>query len=106
MSDTPSKESIKTGRMFSSRVMKMSLLVILLLAFLYIFSVITISILTVTALNSTKEGAEELVESVAALMKIDVAGSIGAIMSLVTVRYTLRETTSNLKGTSDTASKC
>lgn len=101
MNDTPSKESIKTGRMFSSRVMKMSLLVILLLAFLYIFSVVTISILTVTALNSTKEGAEELVESVAALMKIDVAGAIGAIMSLVTVRYTLRETSANLKGTSN-----
>ena len=106
MSDTPSKESTeKTGRMFSSRVMKMSLLVIFLLAFLYIFSVVTISILTMMALKSTKEGAEELVEAVAALMKIDVAGSIGAIMSLVTVRYTLRETTSNLKGTSDTNCK-
>lgn len=105
MSDTPSKESTKTGRMFSSRVMKMSLLVIFLLAFLYIFSVVTISLLTMMALKSTKEGAEELVEAVAALMKIDVAGSIGAIMSLVTVRYTLRETTSNLKGTSDTNCK-
>ena len=108
MSDTSSNEltnKTSTGKargIFSSRVMKMSLFVILLLALLYIFSVVTISILTVMAINSDNEKAAELVKEVASLLKIDVAGAIGAIMSLVTVRYTLRETSANLKGTSTT----
>ena len=108
MSDTSSNEltnKTPTGKargIFSSRVMKMSLFVILLLALLYIFSVITISALTVMAINSESESAAELVKEVASLLKIDVAGAIGAIMSLVTVRYTLRETSANLKGTSTT----
>lgn len=108
MSDTSSSEltnntsTSKMGRVFSSRVMKMSLFVIVLLALLYIFSVVTISTLTVMAINSKNENAAELVKEVASLMKIDVAGAIGAIMSLVTVRYTLRETSANLKGTSTT----
>lgn len=107
MSGTSSNESndkltSKAGRVFSSRVMKMSLFVILLLALLYVFSVVTISILTVMAINSDNEKAAELVKEVASLMKIDVAGAIGAIMSLVTVRYTLRETSANLKGASTT----
>lgn len=99
MKDTESleKSEVKTGKIFSSRVMKMSFGVILILTALYVFSTLTISFITLKAMDTKDPEVLAQIKDIASYLRIDVAGAIGAIMSLVTVRYTLRETTSNLK---------
>ena len=107
MNDIESQEKCepKNGRIFSSRVMKMSFGVIMILTALYIFSTLTISFITLKAMDTKNPEVLAQIKDIASYLRIDVAGSIGAIMSLVTVRYTLRETTYNLKSSTDTTSK-
>ena len=83
----------------SSRILKVTLIVVA--ALIAIWGISTGMIFYLTCL-ATKTDINErqlaLIQSVVKLMKVDIVGAITTVVSFCIARYGLRETTANLKG--------
>lgn len=89
---------LPSSRMTSSRVIKFSFIVIMILCFLYLLSMVAIFILSQQALHEgITEYQAELIAKIADYLHIDVATQIASIASLCVARYGLREFSSNWK---------
>lgn len=87
------------GKISSSRILKVTLIVVG--ALIAIWGISTGMIFYLTCL-AAKPGASEsqiaLVQSVVESLKVDIIGAITTVVSFCIARYGLRETTANLKG--------
>lgn len=83
----------------SSRILKVTLIVVA--ALIVIWGISTGMIFYLTCL-ATKTDINErqlaLIQSVVELLKVDIVGAITTVVSFCIARYGLRETTANLKG--------
>ena len=83
----------------SSRILKVTLIIVA--ALITIWGISTGMIFYLTCL-ATKTDINErqlaLIQSVVELLKVDIVGAITTIVSFCIARYGLRETTANLKG--------
>lgn len=83
----------------SSRILKVTLIVVA--ALIAIWGISTGMIFYLTCL-ATKTDINErqlaLIQSVVELLKVDIVGAITTVVSFCIARYGLRETTANLKG--------
>lgn len=83
----------------SSRILKVTLIIVA--ALIAIWGISTGMIFYLTCL-ATKTDINErqlaLIQSVVELLKVDIVGAITTIVSFCIARYGLRETTANLKG--------
>ena len=87
------------GKIGSSRILKVTLIVVA--ALIAIWGISTGMIFYLTCL-AAKTGVNEeqlaLIQSVTELLKVDIVGAITTVVSFCIARYGLRETTANLKG--------
>lgn len=87
------------GRIGSSRILKVTLIVVAALIAIWGISTGMIFYLTcLAAKTSVNEGQLALIQSVTELLKVDIVGAITTVVSFCIARYGLRETTANLKG--------
>ena len=87
------------GKIRSSRILKITLIVVAVLVVIWGISTGMIFYLTcLAAKNNVTEGQLALIQSVAELLKVDIVGAITTVVSFCIARYGLRETTANLKG--------
>lgn len=87
------------GKIGSSRILKVTLIVVAALIAIWGISTGMIFYLTcLAAKTGVNEGQLALIQSVAELLKVDIVGAITTVVSFCIARYGLRETTANLKG--------
>ena len=87
------------GRIRSSRILKITLIVVAVLVVIWGISTGMIFYLTCLATKTdVNENQVALIQSVAELLKVDIVGAITTVVSFCIARYGLRETTANLKG--------
>lgn len=87
------------GRIGSSRILKVTLIVVAALIAIWGISTGMIFYLTcLAAKTGVNEGQLALIQSVTELLKVDIVGAITTVVSFCIARYGLRETTANLKG--------
>ncbi len=87
------------GRIGSSRILKVTLIVVAALIAIWGISTGMIFYLTcLAAKTDVNEGQLALIQSVTGLLKVDIVGAITTVVSFCIARYGLRETTANLKG--------
>ena len=87
------------GKIGSSRILKVTLIVVAALIALWGISTGMIFYLTcLAAKTDVNEGQLALIQSVTGLLKVDIVGAITTVVSFCIARYGLRETTANLKG--------
>lgn len=87
------------GKIRSSRILKVTLIVVAALIAIWGVSTGMIFYLTcLAAKTDVNEGQLALIQSVAELLKVDIIGAITTVVSFCIARYGLRETTANLKG--------
>ena len=87
------------GKIGSSRILKVTLIVVAALIAIWGISTGMIFYLTcLAAKTDVNEGQLALIQSVAGLLKVDIVGAITTVVSFCIARYGLRETTANLKG--------
>ena len=87
------------GKIGSSRILKVTLIVVAVL--IAIWGISTGMIFYLTCLAARTDVNEEqlaLIQSVTGLLKVDIVGAITTVVSFCIARYGLRETTANLKG--------
>lgn len=87
------------GKIGSSRILKVTLIVVV--ALIAIWGISTGMIFYLTCLAAKTDVNEEqlaLIQSVTGLLKVDIVGAITTVVSFCIARYGLRETTANLKG--------
>ena len=87
------------GKIGSSRILKVTLIVVAVL--IAIWGISTGMIFYLTCLAAKTDVNEEqlaLIQSVTGLLKVDIVGAITTVVSFCIARYGLRETTANLKG--------
>ena len=83
----------------SSRILKVTLIVVAALIAIWGISTGMIFYLTcLAAKTDVNEGQLALIQSVTGLLKVDIVGAITTVVSFCIARYGLRETTANLKG--------
>ena len=88
-----------TGKIGSSRILKVTLIVVAALIAIWGISTGMIFYLTcLAAKTDVNEGQLALIQSVTGLLKVDIVGAITTVVSFCIARYGLRETTANLKG--------
>ena len=87
------------GKIGSSRILKVTLIVVAALIAIWGVSTGMIFYLTcLAAKTDVNEGQLALIQSVTGLLKVDIVGAITTVVSFCIARYGLRETTANLKG--------
>lgn len=87
------------GKIGSSRILKVTLIVVAALIAIWGISTGMIFYLTCLATKTgVNEGQLALIQSVTELLKVDIVGAITTVVSFCIARYGLRETTANLKG--------
>lgn len=87
------------GKIGSSRILKVTLIVVAALIVIWCISAGMIFYLTCLAAEpSISEGQLALIQSVVESLKVDIVGAITTVVSFCIARYGLRETTANLKG--------
>ena len=87
------------GKIGSSRILKVTLIVVATLIAIWGISTGMIFYLTcLAAKTDVNEGQLALIQSVTGLLKVDIVGAITTVVSFCIARYGLRETTANLKG--------
>ena len=87
------------GNIGSSRILKVTLIVVAALIAIWGISTGMIFYLTcLAAKTDVNEGQLALIQSVTGLLKVDIVGAITTVVSFCIARYGLRETTANLKG--------
>ena len=87
------------GKIGSSRILKVTLIVVAALIAIWGISTGMIFYLTcLAAKTGVSEGQLALIQSVTELLKVDIVGAITTVVSFCIARYGLRETTANLKG--------
>lgn len=87
------------GKIGSSRILKVTLIVVAALIAIWGISTGMIFYLTcLAAKTDVNEGQLALIQSVTELLKVDIVGAITTVVSFCIARYGLRETTANLKG--------
>ena len=87
------------GKIGSSRILKVTLIVVAALIAIWGVSTGMIFYLTcLAAKTDVNEGQLALIQSVTELLKVDIVGAITTVVSFCIARYGLRETTANLKG--------
>ena len=87
------------GKIGSSRILKVTLIVVAPLIAIWGISTGMIFYLTcLAAKTDVNEGQLALIQSVTGLLKVDIVGAITTVVSFCIARYGLRETTANLKG--------
>lgn len=87
------------GKIGSSRILKVTLIVVAVLIAIWGISTGMIFYLTcLAARTNVNEGQLTLIQAVTELLKVDIVGAITTIVSFCIARYGLRETTANLKG--------
>ena len=87
------------GKIGSSRILKVTLIVVVALIAIWGISTGMIFYLTcLAAKTDVNEGQLALIQSVTGLLKVDIVGAITTVVSFCIARYGLRETTANLKG--------
>ena len=87
------------GKIGSSRILKVTLIVVAVLIAIWGISTGMIFYLTcLAAKTDVNEGQLALIQSVTGLLKVDIVGAITTVVSFCIARYGLRETTANLKG--------
>ena len=87
------------GKIGSSRILKVTLIVVAALIAIWGISTGMIFYLTcLAAKTGVNEGQLALIQSVTELLKVDIVGAITTVVSFCIARYGLRETTANLKG--------
>ena len=87
------------GKIGSSRILKVTLIVVAALIAIWGISTGMIFYLTcLAAKTGVNEGQLALIQSVTELLKVDVVGAITTVVSFCIARYGLSETTANLKG--------
>ena len=87
------------GKIGSSRILKVTLIVVAALIAIWGISTGMIFYLTcLAAKTDVNEGQLALIQSVTGLLKVDIVGAITTVVSFCIARYGLRETTANLKG--------
>lgn len=87
------------GKIGSSRILKVTLIVVAALIAIWSISTGMIFYLTcLAAKTDVNEGQLALIQSVTGLLKVDIVGAITTVVSFCIARYGLRETTANLKG--------
>lgn len=83
----------------SSRILKVTLIVVAALIAIWGISTGMIFYLTcLAAKTDVNEGQLALIQTVAELLKVDIVGAVTTVVSFCIARYGLRETTANLKG--------
>ena len=83
----------------SSRILKVTLIIVAVLIAIWGISTGMIFYLTCLATKTDiNERQLALIQSVVELLKVDIVGAITTIVSFCIARYGLRETTANLKG--------
>ena len=88
-----------TGKIGSSRILKVTLIVVAVLIAIWGISTGMIFYLTCLATRTNvNEGQLTLIQAVTELLKVDIVGAITTVVSFCIARYGLRETTANLKG--------
>ena len=87
------------GKIGSSRILKVTLIVVAALIAIWGISTGMIFYLTcLAAKTDVNEGQLALIQSVTRLLKVDIVGAITTVVSFCIASYGLRETTANLKG--------
>lgn len=87
------------GKIGSSRILKVTLIVVAALIAIWGISTGMIFYLTcLAAKTDVNEGQLALIQSVTELLRVDIVGAITTVVSFCIARYGLRETTANLKG--------
>ena len=87
------------GKIGSSRILKVTLIVVAALIAVWGISTGMIFYLAcLAAKTDVNEGQLALIQSVTELLKVDIVGAITTVVSFCIARYGLRETTANLKG--------
>ena len=87
------------GKIGSSRILKVTLIVVAVLIAIWGISTGMIFYLTcLAARTNVNEGQLTLIQAVTELLKVDIVGAITTVVSFCIARYGLRETTANLKG--------
>ena len=87
------------GKIGSSRILKVTLIVVAALIAIWGISTGMIFYLNcLAAKTDVNEGQLALIQSVTELLKVDIVGAITTVVSFCIARYGLRETTANLKG--------
>ena len=87
------------GKIGSSRILKVTLIVVAALIAIWGISTGMIFYLTcLAAKTDVNEGQLALIQSVTGLLKVDIVGAVTTVVSFCIARYGLRETTANLKG--------
>lgn len=87
------------GKIGSSRILKVTLIVVAVLIAVWGTSTGMIFYLTcLAARTNVNEGQLALIQAVTELLKVDIVGAITTVVSFCIARYGLRETTANLKG--------
>ena len=87
------------GKIGSSRILKVTLIVVAALIAIWGISTGMIFYLTcLAAKTDVNEGQLALIQSVTELLKVDIVGAITTVVSFCIARYGLRETTANLRG--------
>lgn len=87
------------GKIGSSRILKVTLIVVAALIVIWCVSAGMIFYLTCLATEpSISEDQLALIQSVVESLKVDITGAITTVVSFCIARYGLRETTANLKG--------
>ena len=87
------------GKIGSSRILKVTLIVVAALIAIWGISTGMIFYLTcLAAKTDVNEGQLALIQPVTWLLKVDIVGAITTVVSFCIARYGLRETTANLKG--------
>ena len=87
------------GKIGSSRILKVTLIVVAVLIAIWGISTGMIFYLTcLAARTNVNEGQLTLIQAVTELLKVDIVGAVTTIVSFCIARYGLRETTANLKG--------
>lgn len=87
------------GKIGSSRILKVTLIVVAALIAIWGISTGMIFYLTcLAAKTGVNEGQLALIQSVTELLKVDIVGAVTTVVSFCIARYGLRETTANLKG--------
>lgn len=85
------------GKIFSSRLLKYSLIIIFILAILWLISTFIISFLTIKSMEvGVDSNVVHMIETISEFIKIDVSGVIGTIATAVIARYGLREVSANI----------
>ena len=87
------------GKIGSSRILKVTLIVVAVLVAVWGISTGMIFYLTCLAARTNVNGGQlALIQAVTELLKVDIVGAITTVVSFCIARYGLRETTANLKG--------